>query len=112
MSNQLPLNPTGFRLLVEIIRMEKTTKGGIIIADTIAERRDQAGDKGVIVAIGKDAWKSFDDGEPWAAVGDTVLLKRYVGTIFNYKEKKYTIINDEEVLGVIPKEVNSQDIEL
>jgi len=108
----LPVTPAGHRLLVEIIKMEKTTKGGIIIADSIAERRDQAADKGVIRAIGPNCWLAFDEGKAWASVGDTVMLKRYVGTVFDHNDRKYTLINDEEVLAIVNKDIDAADIAL
>lgn len=112
MSNQLPVVATGHRVLVKIVKMEKETKGGIILADSITERRDQAGDKGVIVSVGPNCWKAFDDGAPWASVGDFVMLKRYVGVTFDYKDDKYTLVNDEEVLAIINDDVDASEIQL
>jgi co-chaperonin GroES (HSP10) len=107
-----PVEAIGHRLVVKIIKMEKETKGGIILADSITDRRDQAGDKGIIVDIGRNCWKSFDDGDAWARVGDKVLLKRYAGVVFDYRDDKYTIINDDEILAVINDDIDLSEIEL
>jgi co-chaperonin GroES (HSP10) len=99
--------PTGFRVLVELDRLEKTSTGGIILAREGGDRRHQAGQEtATVVALGPTAFKGFDDGEPWCKVGDRVRIVRYSGnTIEDEKnEKMYSIINDEDVYAVIEDE--------
>lgn len=100
----IPIRGVSYRILVEVIRMDKQTKGGIYIPDNAAERRDNAADKGIILSIGK----YVTDCE--VEVGDKVLMKRYAGIVFSYKDKKYALVSDEDIGGVIEKHVDINDI--
>lgn len=108
---ECPIEPGGYRIVVKVLQLQETTAGGIFIPDEARERREGAGDKGVIVAIGKNAWKSFDDGEPWAELGQVVVLKRYQGVNFTYKDDKYVILNDEELLGSLKPGIEASEID-
>ena len=95
----------GWRLAIDVEPVEDKTESGIIVhRDEIKKR---ATDKGVVLAIGELAWKDpkFGGCEPWCEVGDRILFVRYAG---NQQENeltgmKYTLINDEDVMGVLPK---------
>ena len=86
--------------------VDETTEGGIYFAVQTRRRlqeekdREQAGvTHGVLVKIGPNAWKSFDDGKPWASVGDKVCFARYAG--FEDKDESngltYQLMNDEDI---------------
>ena len=97
------ISPAGHRVLVKVDEVEKVTKGGIIITDTIADRKQEAGIYGTVVAVGPTAWKAFDDGIPWAAVGDKVAFAKYGGFIIEDPNTgdHYRLLNDEDVVAVI-----------
>ena len=96
------ISPAGHRVLVKVDEVEKVTKGGIIITDTIADRKQEAGIYGTVVAVGPTAWKAFDDGQPWAGVGDRVAFAKYGGFIIeDTDEEQYRLLNDEDVVAVI-----------
>lgn len=67
------------------------------------KRIENAIDTGVLVAIGATAWKAFDDGEPWAAVGDKVYFSKHGGNLIEDPEskEKYRLLNDEDIYAVI-----------
>lgn len=55
---------------------------------------------GRVVSIGPNAWKAFDDGEPWAEVGDKVIFAKHGGKFVSdpdNPEKLYVVINDEDI---------------
>jgi co-chaperonin GroES (HSP10) len=58
--------------------------------------------KGTIVDVGPKAWKAFDDGRPWAKIGDRVMFAKYGGSIIEDEEthEKYRLMNDEDVVGI------------
>ena len=97
------LEPAGHRVLVRIEEADEVTKGGIIIAKTIADRETEANIFGTVVAVGKNAWKAFDSGEPWAAVGDRVAIAKYGGFIIEDPDtkEKFRLLNDEDVTAVV-----------
>lgn len=95
--------PAGHRVLVKVDEVDKVTKGGIIIADSIADKHTDANIFGIIVAVGDTAWKAFDDGNPWAKVGDRVAFAKYGGFIIEDPDsgEKYRLLNDEDITAVI-----------
>lgn len=95
----MKIRPLGDRVLVEPIEEKEQTVGGIIIPDTAKEKPMQ----GKVVAVGK---KRDKDGKEVAfdvKPGDTVLLPKYGGTEVKIDDKKYQLVRDEDLLGVIEK---------
>ena len=95
----MKIRPLGDRVLVEPIEEKEQTVGGIIIPDTAKEKPMQ----GKVVAVGK---KTDKDGKEVAfdvKPGDTVLLPKYCGTEVKIDDKKYQLVRDEDLLGVIEK---------
>ena len=95
--------PKGHRVLVLPDKKEEKTAGGIIIAEPIREREELAGIFGTLVAVGPTAWAAFDDGKPWAAVGDKVVFSKYGGIVLEDPETKelYRLLNDDDIYCVI-----------
>ena len=94
--------PCGHRVLVKIDEVAETSKGGIIIAKTIADKQEEAGIFGTIVAIGETAWKDFG-GRAWAVIGDRVMIAKYGGFIAQEPDTtdKFRILNDEDIVAVL-----------
>lgn len=65
------------------------------------EREKAATTIGRIVSVGDTAWKAFDDGQPWANVGDRVYFAKYGGKFIKYGDKEYVIINDEDCVCIV-----------
>jgi len=98
--------PQGHRVLVKPDVKEEKTQGGIIIAETIREREELAGIFGTLVAVGPTAWAAFDDGRPWAQIGDKVVFSKYGGLVLEDPETKvlYRLLNDEDIYCTIESE--------
>ena len=84
--------PLGKRVLIEREEEVKTTATGIIIPDNAAKEKPQIGK---IVAVGNDEECKN------VKVGDTVVFAKYAGSEVSLDDKKYLILNLEDVLGVI-----------
>ena len=100
----------GYRILVKPQEIETVSKGGIvIIANDNEERLAEAGQQfGEVVGIGHTCWQGENMGEPWAAVGDTILFSKYAGK-FCYDpetEEKYVVMNDTDVIAIIENGAN------
>ncbi len=80
--------PMPGKILVEPIT-EKQTKSGIIIPDTSKEKPKQ----GKVIAIGKTENDTSEIKE-----GDTVIYDQYAGTEIEWNNKKYLILNQEDIL--------------
>ena len=119
--NNQPSMPSGYRIKVLSIpssgELEESEdaptlkKLGFTVASEEQKRRESKGaDRGIIVEIGKGAWKGqhlLEHGD-WAEVGQVVLYLRYSGK--EEEEPKgsgimYRFINDEDVLGYYEEKV-------
>lgn len=97
------IEPAGHRVLVRIEEVENKTKSGLFIPTDVAEKETEANIFGILVAIGNNAWKGFDDGVPWAKVGDRVAIAKYGGFIIKDPEtgEKLRLLNDEDITAII-----------
>jgi len=92
------IKPIGDRVLVEHVEEKEQVRGGIIIPDSAKEKPQEA----KVIALGTG--KRDEDGKIIAfevKVGDLVLISKYGGTEVKLGEKKYTIVKEEDILGVI-----------
>ena len=96
--------------MIRPIDMEKVTKGGIVIPDSIADRAKAETTEGHVAALGPTAYASHD-GEPWCKVGDKVLYPKY-GANIRVKDPdtgiEYIMINDDDVLCIVTEEEDSE----
>ena len=94
----MKFRPLHDRVVVKRIDAEEKTAGGIIIPDSAKEKPQEA----KVIALGTG--KRDEDGKVIAfevKVGDLVLISKYGGTEVKLGEKKYTIVKEEDILGVI-----------
>ena len=90
--------PLGSRVLIERVKEETKTSGGIIIPDSAKEKPV----KGVVIAVGPGTKR-----EPMElSVHDHVLFGKYNGTEIEINNKKFLFMNQNEVIAIIDKEVN------
>ena len=92
------VRPLHDRVIIQRIKEEEKTKGGIIIPDTAKEKPQE----GKVIAAGNG--KVSDDGKvtPFEVkVGDRVLISKYGGTEVKLDDKKYTLVREDDILGVI-----------
>ena len=104
----MKIEPCGHRLLMKPFKQEEVDevlrsakKFGIVISNSNQKREDASVDKGIVLAIGPNAFKAFDGGEPWCSVGDTVLFTKFAPKFVEDGESTYGLLNDEDVIAVI-----------
>lgn len=78
-------------------------KGFKLVGESI-QREKAATTKGTIVGVGGNAWKAFDDGLPWAKIGDKVYFAKYGGKWVEIEGKEYVIVNDEDIQAIVKEE--------
>jgi chaperonin GroES len=82
--------PLGKRVLVEREEELKTTASGIIIPDNASKEKPS---QGKVVAVSKEA--------EGLSVSDTVVFAKYSGSEITLNDKKYLVLNSEDILGII-----------
>jgi len=94
----MKLRPLQDRILVQRVKEEDKTKGGIIIPDTAKEKPAEG--KVVAAGIGK-----LDENGKRIALevkkGDRILFGKYSGSEVKIEGEEYLIMREDDVLGVI-----------
>ena len=94
---KLKIKPVGDRILVKLIEDKEQVRGGIIIPDSAKEKPQEA----EIIALG--AGKRDDAGKLIAfevKAGDKVLISKYGGTEVKIDDEKYTLVREDDILGI------------
>ncbi len=90
----LKVTPLADRVVVQPIKQEEVTKGGILLPDTAKEKPQE----GKVVAVG--AGRIGEDGKriPMeVSVGDTVIYAKYAGTEWKYDNEEYLILRESDI---------------
>ena len=94
----MKFRPLHDRVVVKRIDAESKSAGGIIIPDTAKEKPQE----GEVVAVGPG--RLTEDGKritPEVKKGDRVLIGKYSGTDVKIDGTEYTILREDDVLGIL-----------
>ena len=94
----MKLRPLQDRILVQRVKEDEKTKGGIIIPDTAKEKPAE----GTVIAAGNGKLK--ENGKRVALdvkKGDRILFGKYSGTEVKIEGQEYIIMREDDVLGII-----------
>ena len=92
------VQPLGSRVLVEPIEEKEIVKGGIIIPETAKEKPTE----GRVIALGTGKSDEKGNKVPFdVKTGDRVLLSKYGGTDIELDDRKYKILDSNDILAVV-----------
>lgn len=94
----MQLKPIGDKIIVEVLKAESKSKGGIILPDTAKEKPFE----GSVIAVGSG--RVLPSGKtiaPDVKPGDKILFGKYAGNEVKVDGKEYLIINQDDILAVI-----------
>jgi len=94
----MKLRPLQDRILVQRVKEDEKTKGGIIIPDTAKEKPIE----GRVMSAGNG--KLSEQGKRTALEvkkGDRILFGKYSGTEVKIEDEEYLIMREDDVLGII-----------
>ena len=94
----LKIRPIGDRILIQHGEDKEQIRGGVIIPDSAKEKPQEA----KVIALGSG--RKDKDGKVFpfeVKVGDTVLVAKYGGAEVKLDEKKYTLVREDDILGVV-----------
>ena len=105
------IKPFGSRVLVQVRRAKRKTKGGIILADEARDTEQWNTQVARVVAMGPLAFKKRDTLEPWpegnwVEIGSFVRAPKYGGdrwgvTYEDGEEIIFVLVNDLDLLGLV-----------
>jgi chaperonin GroES len=93
------VKPLGGRVLVRPVEHEERTKSGIVLPDTAKEKPQE----GIVEAVG--AGRVLDNGTRVpldVQTGDRVIYAKYAGNEFKLDDVEYLIVNEQDLLAVLP----------
>lgn len=93
------LEAEGVKLIVDPVKVEEKTKGGIYIPDTARDMQQVAATRGTVLAIGPQVEARFVSGP--IEVGDVVIFAKYGGAMIEDEGSEYRVINDDDVMARI-----------
>jgi chaperonin GroES len=94
----MSIRPLHDRVLIQRVKEEEKTKGGIIIPDSAKEKPVE----GKVTAVGNG--RILEDGSVRkleVKKGDRVLFGKYSGTEVKIDGQEYVMLREEEILGVV-----------
>ena len=101
MSNKekcMKIRPLGERVLIELVKEEEVSKGGIIIPDSAKEKPQE----GKVIAVGTGKLDENGKVIPFnVKKGDLVLMPKYGGTEVKIDDKEYQIVREDDILAII-----------
>ena len=112
----MKIKPLGFYVLIEMIKVEKTSAGGIILNSDTVDKEQEATDTGYVRAIGPTAYHGYPGCESescsstpakkWGLeIGMKIEYRRYEGkksAVDGYEN--YRFIPDSHIIGGIADE--------
>ncbi len=96
----MKMRPLHDRVIVKRLDAEQTTKGGIVIPDSAAEKPI----KGKVIAVGKG--KILENGKVQPMdlkVGDIILFGKYSGNEIKVDGEELVVMSESEVMAVVEK---------
>ncbi|HEC12997.1 MAG TPA: co-chaperone GroES [Acidiferrobacteraceae bacterium] len=92
------IRPLHDRVIVRRLEDERTSPGGIVIPDTVAEKPMQ----GEVVAAGKGKLLENGDIRPLdVKSGDKVLFGKYSGTEVKVNGEDLLVMREDDIMGIV-----------
>ena len=89
------IKPLGYYVLIEPLKVEEKTAGGIYIPDELRDKKQHAMARGEIIAAGEGAGSVTDN------IGKTALYGRYAGVEVEEDGRTFRLIDAQDVRAVI-----------
>lgn len=89
--------PVGYRVAIEVRKVEEKTAGGVYLPDSALKASQQAMDVGTVIGIGPECFKDTQGNpqDPWFAIGDEVYFVKYAGQLIELEDgRRVRIMND------------------
>jgi len=92
------IQPIGDRILLQFPDEKEQIQGGLIIPDSAKEKPQEA----KVIALGSGRRDKDGKVVPFVVkVGDTVFVAKYSGAEVKLDGKKFTIVREDDLLGVL-----------
>ncbi|MHC6178602.1 co-chaperone GroES [Clostridium sp. JNZ X4-2] len=93
----MKIRPLGDRVVIKKIEAEETTKSGIVLPGTAKEKPQEA----EVIAVGPGGIVDGKEVKIGVKVGERVLFSKYAGNEVKIDGTEYTILRQDDILGII-----------
>lgn len=94
------LKPIANKILVELVKYEDGMEGGLFTP--ASARKDFVSQKAQVIALGTGNIDQYGKITPFEVkVNDFVIVNKFGGTEIKSENKKYLLVTQEDILGII-----------
>ena len=93
----MKLTPLADRVILKMVEVEETTKGGIILTASAKEKPSVA----EVISVGPGGMVDGNQVEMYLKKGDKVLISKYAGTEVKLDGEEFTILRQSDVLAIV-----------
>ena len=92
------LKPLSNRVILEIVKEEQKSAGGLVLPDSAKEKPQMA----KVIAVGEG--RVLENGqkvEVGVKTGDTVFFEKYAGSEVKYEGTDYLVVKESDIIAVV-----------
>ena len=93
----MKLTPLADRVILKMVEVEETTKGGIILTASAKEKPEVA----EVLAVGPGGMVDGKEVTMTVKVGDKVITSKYSGTEVKVDDEEYTVVRQSDILAIV-----------
>ena len=93
----MKLTPLADRVILKMVEVEETTKGGIILTASAKEKPSIA----EVISVGPGGMVDGNQVDMIVKAGQQVLVGKYSGSKIKLDESEYTIVRQSDILAIV-----------
>lgn len=94
----ISFKPLGDRVVIEVVKREEKTSGGIYLPDSAKEKPME----GTVVSVGKGARDAQGNLIPMELkIGDRIVFGKWAGSEVKIEGKEFLIMKESDVMGAL-----------
>ena len=93
----MKLTPLADRVILKMVEVEETTRGGIILTGTAKEKPSIA----EVISVGPGGNVDGKDVVMTVKIGDRVITSQYAGSKVTLENVEYIVVRQSEILAIV-----------
>ena len=93
----MKLNPLADRVVLKMVEVEETTKGGIILTGTAKEKPSIA----EVISVGPGGLVDGNNVIMTVKAGDKVIIDKFAGTKVTLEDVEYIVVRQGDILAIV-----------
>ena len=93
----MKLTPLADRVVLKMVEVEETTKGGIILTGTAKEKPSIA----EVISVGPGGMVDGNNVTMAVKVGDKVIIDKFAGSKVTLEDVEYIVVRQGDILAIV-----------